>query len=194
VLAPLIILGFALKNLQTELDGDNDCIATLGVNMGHIEWYTFLAVRLAFCALFLLQVWQAFNMNSWWSDSNSSNDHRVAKGATIRNVFVTFAALFWLVIYDWPLKPESPDSRGFTSYVYSYRMVIALDELTNNIVLYFVFRNWYYFLFYPCKLQSLCPILNKSFTEDALVVSLLDDTEITTSPRYSQVQVPNSST
>jgi len=180
VLAPLVILGLVLKNLKTEWNGDNqDCIAQTPINIGHIELYTILSVSWAFFVLFLLQVWQAFHMNSFWSETTTTDrESQVARRATLRNVFVTVAALFWLVIYEWPLNvSESPGSEGFTSYVYAARLVIALDELTNNIVLYFVFRNWSFFLCYPCNSQALIPFLNDSFTDDGRGVYLLDDTE-----------------
>jgi len=205
VLAPLVILGFALKNLKTDWNGvSEDCIAYTPVNFGHIELYTILSVSWAFFVLFLLQAWQAFNLDSFWSETTSCDrGNQVARRATLRNVFVTVAAIFWLVIYEWPLNVnESPGSEGFTAYVYSSRLVIALDELTNNIVLYFVFRNWSFFLCYPCNSQALKPIFNPSFTEDARGVYLLDDTEESTAlaregisrreqPRHSNIEVAN---
>merc|ERR1719419_816175 len=110
----------------------------------------------------------------------------IGRNATIRNVIVTFCALFWLVIYDGPLNHHEPaTSEAYVSYIYSARLVLVLDVLTNNLVLYFVFRRWSFFLCYPCRKDMFLSVPGESST-DALRVSLLYDDEST---RISTVQL-----
>jgi len=145
---------------------------------------------LIFFVLFLIKVAQASHLVSMFRsdicklakaskmsdfERTSKCVHQRARQTTVRNVLVVFFSLFWLVLYDVPLnRYQPPDSVGFDAFLYGSRLVIILDVLTTNIVLYFVFRNWSLFLCYPCRKRRSRHLLSESFSED-IQLPMLDE-------------------
>jgi len=202
VVAPLIIIPVAVYSMKTEWNGDGvNCIGRMPVNVGRIELVTILSVSLTFFLLFVLQMWQAYHMkddivNTFNGSlvTTSSNVRRLGRNATLRNVFVTLCALVWLVVYDGPLNHhEGSTSDAYLSNVYTSRLVVALDVLTNNIVLYFVFRRWSFFLCYPCRKNIFISRHGESSTDLPRISLLFDDISVAKSnSRTSAVQLHES--
>jgi heme/copper-type cytochrome/quinol oxidase subunit 2 len=158
VLLPIAILPFATAQLETKWDSSNDeCIEHTPVWFGRIEMYLILVVCATFFVLFIGQMWQAHrNTLDELKDSfdpgmfDASYIKKIATSASLRNVIVVFFALVWMIVYYGPLNhDQSMDSKAFEFELYRDRIVLGFDQLTNNIVLYFVFRDWSFFLCYP---------------------------------------------
>lgn len=195
VLAPVILLPIAICYTETEWQEESHlCIQNTFETASYIELWTILGVSLIFFCLFLIQVYQAWHTASIFrsdvcelstrSEASlnyqmvSYSIHHLAKQATLRNVFVMFCSLFWLVIYDWPLNKDEPlDAEGIVAFIYQSRLVVALDNLTTNIVLYLVFRNWSSILLYPFRSNRSVHLDSKSSLDESGLISLLYDGE-----------------
>lgn len=168
VFLPLTTLPFVLVRGETQWNQSEDynCIAHTPVYLGRVEMYISLAVCVTFFSLFVAQIWQAYrtinedlkvSFATEMPDPEETlkNIQQFAKSATFRNCLVTFFAFFWMIVYYCPLNHDEPASSTALQHdVYSERLVLGLDQLTNNVVLYFVFRDWRFFLLYPCQEKS----------------------------------------
>jgi len=203
VLAPLALLPLAIYYSTSMWDeGDKLCLSVTDQTVTTAELWTILGVSLIFFVLFLIKVAQASHLVSMFRsdicklakaskmsdfERTSKCVHQRARQTTVRNVLVVFFSLFWLVWYDAPLNRYQPsDSVGFDAFLYGSRLVIILDVLTTNIVLYFVFRNWSLFLCYPCRKQRSRHLLCESFSEDVQLPLLDEESPIMTQSLVQQ--------
>jgi len=167
VLAPLVVLVFTCRLTTKTEEYTNICIGDIPKMVSYIELFTILGTTLTFFILFLEQVWETCHMVSVFradtrnlsQDLESSKYLRTSLSvkervsmAAWRNVIVIFCSMVWLVVYDVPLNKDikSQINTSIVTYIYRSRLVIVLDELTTDIVLYFLFRNWSFFLCNPC--------------------------------------------
>jgi len=165
VLAPLVLLAFTGTSTTMWERHVDICITDTAIMVSYIELFTILGTTLMFFVLFLAQIWETCRMvitfradtrnlsqdsGSQYLRTSYSVQDRVTHAAW-RNVIVIFFCMFWLVVYDVPLNQDiSEITSSSITYIYWSRIVIVLDELTADIVLYFLFRNWSFFLFNPC--------------------------------------------
>jgi len=156
-----------------------------------MELLTILGTTLIFFILFLIQVLQTCHMvrnfradtRNLSQESEVSNYLRTSLSfqksvsqAARRNVGVVFCSLVWLVLYDVPLNRDvSLITSSVITYIYQCRLVIVLDQLTTNIVLYFLFRNWYFFLCHPCRSGMSVMLVEESLSGSNVQLPFLDD-------------------
>jgi len=165
VLGPLVVLAFIDRLTTKWKEYPNICIGDIAKTVSYIELCTILGTTSIFFLLFLAQVGQTCHMvrifradtrslspiaeGSKYLRTSLSVKERVSIAAW-RNVIVIFCSMFWLVVYDVPLNKDiSRITQSVIIYIYWSRLVVVLDVLTTDIVLYFLFRNWYFFLCNP---------------------------------------------
>jgi len=165
VLGPLVLLAFTGSSRTLWERSTNICIRDTAKMVSYVEVFTILGTTLIFFFLFLAHVWKTCRLVTLFradtrelsQDSVSqylrtsvSVQERLAHAAW-RNVIVVFSCLFWLIVYDFPLNKDIPEITSSTmTYIYWSRAIIVLDQLTTNSILYFLFRNWSFFVFNPC--------------------------------------------
>lgn len=162
VLTPLTTLPLLLKADTSRYWSDNSCILWIPNNLICTEMYLTLAVCLSFFILFVAQVRKGYQANigelkvsfaSALSDSKQvSRMKQRARTAGLRNVLVTLSFLVWIIIWYSLLNRETftPNNSKAEQQLYFLRLVIGCEQLTNNVIQYFVFRDWSAFLFHPC--------------------------------------------
>jgi len=160
VLFPLGTLALTLSKLKTKWDS-HECMLYIPVWCGRAKMYINIGICLVFSALFIAQMWKAFRTIKYFDADRrlltTENSLRSTRNTALRNVAVTSLTLFWLVIYYGPLNYGYPthESKAEQYSLYTCRLVLGLTHLTTNMILYFVFRTWRFFLCYPfCNLDS----------------------------------------
>jgi hypothetical protein len=193
VIAPLVLLPLTTKTSKTYLSEDTDwvCVADETKKYSYIELITILGTCLAFFVLFLIQILYAYNILRIFkadvSQLTSKPDlhmyktsisvNRRAWWTTLRNLFVTVCCLFWLILYEMPFnRNESPSTPHHLHFTYESDLILVLDVLTTDIVLYFVFRNCSFFLCFPCR--SNIRLLRDCFVEDVVALPLLEEEKV----------------
>jgi len=165
VLGPLVLLAFTGSSTTIWEIYTNICISDTAKMVSYIEVFTILGTTLIFFFLFLAHVLKTCRLVtifradtrhlsqdsvSQYVRTSVSVQERLAHAAW-RNVIVVFSCLFWLGVYDFPFNKDIIELTSSTiTYIYWSRVVIVLDQLTTNTFLYFLFRNWSFFLFNPC--------------------------------------------
>jgi len=156
VLFPFGSLALILSNLKTTWNGD-ECMLYITKSYGRLSMHINIGICLVFSILFIQQMWKAYRTIKFSQADRgiqTGNALQSAKHTALRNVAVIFLTLLWLVIYEGPCnydnygKNDSEEVEQFE--VYTGRLLQGLNYLTANIILYFIFRTWCYFLCYPC--------------------------------------------
>merc|ERR1719233_371592 len=163
VLIPLGTLPFVLYYQKTDwhADDDNGCSPHAPVWIGHIEMVLNLTVCFIFFSLFVAHMWQAYHRQNddlvvsfssglYADEEMSNNSKKYIYHAAFRNFLLTFFTSFWITIYYWSLNHVTNNRKAFQLNVFFCRLVLGTELLTNNSILYFLFRNWPFFLLYPC--------------------------------------------
>jgi len=165
VLAPLALLAFTSSSRTLWERSTNICIRDTAKTVSYIEAVIILGTTLMFFFLFLAHVWKTCRLvtifradtrdlsqdsDTQYVRTSISVQERLAHAA-FRNVIVVFSCLFWLIVYDFPLNKDIAEITSTTiTYIYWSRTIIVLDQLSTNSFLYFLFRNWSFFIFNPC--------------------------------------------
>jgi len=156
VLIPLGTLALTQSKMKTQWDS-YECMLYIPVWCGRVKIYINIGICLVFSTLFIAQIWKAFRRKKYY-DANrrllrTESSLQSARNTALRNVAVTFLTLFWLIIYYGPLNNggySAEVTKAQQYALYTCRLVVGLTHLTTNIILYFVFRTWRFFVCYPC--------------------------------------------
>jgi len=159
VAAPLFLLPFALNDLQNDFDnneGPTCCLSISTNKIDMIKMWGGVIINLTFCGIFLCQVCKAFRKmgdRMMLSELPPELVYQKVKSATLRNLIVTCCTFMWpmgFYLFLQSLDTSETQSRQ----IFYNRLVKVLNMLTNNIALYFVFRNWLFFLWIPCRTRD----------------------------------------
>lgn len=161
VISAFITLPFDMSQFKTQYsEDDRECIQWTPVWYDHIHMYISVSVCLIFSILFVAQLYLAFRrirdelthdlLSLETITDASSITPQKAKSVAIRNVMVIFFTMLWMFLFYGTFNYKEPTGGSLEYYIYSTRLVLVLGLLTNNVALYFVFREWYFFLCYPC--------------------------------------------
>jgi len=190
VLGPLVLLAFTGSSTTIWERYTNRCIRDTAKTVSYIEVFTILGTTLIFFFLFLAQVLKTCRLITIFrADSRELSQDSVSQyvrtsvsvqerltHAAWRNVIVVFSSLFWLVVYDFPLNRDITELTSSTiTYIYWSRVVIVLDQLTTNTFLYFLFRNWSFFLFNPCWGEMSAYLVEEDMSTSNARQKLLED-------------------
>jgi len=156
VLVPFGSLALILLKMKTTWDS-GECRLYIAKSYGILSMYINIGICLVFFVLFLQQMCKAYRTikhSQAERGIQTGNALQSAKHTALRNVAVIILTLFWLVIYDGPCNYGSfgnNDSNAVEQFeIYTGRLLVGLNYLTTNVILYFIFRTWCYFLCYPC--------------------------------------------
>jgi len=164
VFVPLAMLPIDIygQTIHWNKTYDDICWTSIPVSWGFLTMTLTLAVSLIFTCLFMVQMWLVHRAWKRYECSrirvlSRSRELESAWIAALRNVALTFLTSVWLVLYYGPLNKSLPekDNKTFASNIYWERITLCLFWLTSNLVLYFVFRQWSFFLCYPCRKDGL---------------------------------------
>merc|ERR1719320_1305705 len=147
------------------------------------SWMTVcLSISTIFLLLFMMQAWKAFQ--TFPQGKNKLSDSllcttpplkitpHLVRNSTIRNALVTLCSVCGLVIYYGVFDNEiiSIENEGYTRYLYECRIMLILDQMINNVCMYFIYRIWWVFLLFPCT-RKRKPVLELALFDDRLSVS-----------------------